>query len=171
MNKRSYIKRKTYLALLKKIRKQCSDLGVVLKIHHRPLIWDRWGGAGPNFGELRGYYSITKKEIMAVFYGKVGYAKKLELLLHELRHAIHHKECLYKDYYQSDWENLKDFSKIKKSQLPCRRNARLAEMDCNKFAYYWLKNEKINIPKDFKYKGDTMADVIHKEFKIFNLKK
>lgn len=161
----SYVKRKKYLSLLKQIKSICAENEVELKISHRPIIWDRYGGAGPNFGEQRGVYSVSNKSITAVFYGKIGYARKLELLLHELRHAIHHNEGLYKDYYNEKWEDLEALLKEENPALPCRKIGLLAEMDCNRFAYYWLKKQGINIPKSFKYKGETMADYLHNEFK------
>lgn len=51
---------------------------------------------------------------------------------------------------------------MKNPTLPCKRTALLAEIDCNRFTYYWLKKEGVVIPKDFRYSYySTMAYNIH----------
>lgn len=164
-----YIKRSKYLFLLKKIRKIAKGLNVSLNIYYKPIIWKRYG-TYPNFGERRGSYNTKEKKIVVVFYGKIGYGRKLEILLHELRHAIHHRKGLYKDYYDSRWENIDQLLKEDNPKLPCKRTGMLTEMDCNRFAYYWLKKEGITIPKNFKYyKYGTVSYQIHQMFKNKNI--
>lgn len=143
-----YIKRKTYLHLLKEIKNTAKLLNVELRIYHRPIKYNRNNEGKPNYGEMYGSYSQSRKKIICTFFGKIGYGKKLNLLLHELRHAIHDNEGLFKDYYNPLWE--KDIKIIKSSRKkPCIKTAFLAEVDCNKFAYYWLRKKRNLYSKRF----------------------
>lgn len=145
-----YIKKSLYLKLLKEIKLEAKKINVDVVLYYRPIKYNRYGGSAPNFGECSGYYSQKDKKIRCTFFGKIGNGKKLNLILHELRHAIHDAKKLYKDYYNPLWE--KPINHIKATnKKPCLKTAFLAEIDCNKFAYYWLRNKGINIPKNFKY--------------------
>lgn len=159
-----YISKSKYLKLLNKIRNNAKELGVNITIYNRPIIWRRFG-IYPNFGEHRGYYINNKKRIIVTFYGRIGHGKKLFLLLHELRHAIHHNKGLYKDYYNPLWDDLEKLFEMENPPMPCKRTAFLAELDCNRFAYHWLKKEGIKIPKDLRYSPlNTVAYQIHKMY-------
>ena len=152
MEKKRYprIKRAIYLKLLKKIKNIAEEINVPIKIYYRPIIWRRYG-IFPNFGEHRGYYCIEDKKIVVTFYGNISYGRRLFLLLHELRHAIHHHEGLFEEFYDPKWLDLDSLLEMENPPLPCKRTGFLTELDCNRFAYYWLKREGIEIPKDLRY--------------------
>jgi len=145
------ISKEQFNSLMKEIKAMAREMGVKLTIYKRPINWNRYGCGFPNFGELRGYYSVEQRRIVVTFYGTVGRAKLLNVILHELRHAIHHREGLYADYYDDLWDRLDDYIEEGHTRRPCKRTAYLAEMDCNRFAYYWLRKKGINIKKCFKY--------------------
>jgi hypothetical protein len=146
---------------MKELRAKASSFGCKVKIRYRPIIWNRYGGLGPNFGEMRGVYAGNLKEIQVVVYGRPSRIKLLYYLAHEVRHAEHDFLGLFKDYYRKDIYKLVSFVWGKKKtypknvKKPCNKTAFLAEKDCDRSAEKFLLSKNIeSLAKKKNYRFD-----------------
>lgn len=138
-----------YRKYLKEVKSFADLLGVTVVIHRRAIIWSRYGSQGPNFSEVRGYHDMYKKKIVVTLHGRPARRKVLHVLAHELRHALHVKEGLYKNYYNPKVGRCIDLLlkgvKIDAKMIvrPSNLVALMAERDCDKFADKWLADRNI----------------------------
>lgn len=139
------ISKKLFRALVKEIRQVAESMGTKINLYYRPIIWNRHGSDGPNFGEVRGFHECETRKIVVTCHGKASRRQLLHVLAHELRHAIHYRDGLYKDYYDPEYYAMVALLKAGLElppqciQRPSNKIAHLAEMDCNRFAIKWVK--------------------------------
>lgn len=100
-----------------------------------------------------GIYHTKNKRIRIYIFGKKcrkQYQTILALLAHEVRHAQHHAEGLFEEYYSKKFdEHLEEYVHdflIGKETLPDLKVGQKAERDCDKFAIDFMK--AIGFPLD-----------------------
>lgn len=110
-----------------------------------------------------GYYAQNLKSATISIFGNPSRSEVLHTIAHEIRHAIHVKEGLFKDYYRpkdaTEWLNyaLGSTDERPRAKLQNLRTAWMAEIDCNKWADQFLIDRgllPLNEPYNYK---DTAA--------------
>lgn len=97
---------------------------------------------GRGFG-VSGTYSAKTKRINLRIRGNCAYLEILATLAHEVRHAQHHQEGLFPEYYDPQLESKEYLSQIKQGLIipPSVEIGLVAENDCNSFAREYLKTQ------------------------------
>lgn len=148
------VNKKRYNQLLKELREIAGFCGFTIQLRKREVIYKRHGENRPNFGEMYGYCDSVKRKLTVVYFGKVGRAKILWVMAHEVRHAIHVNMNMFKDYY--DLRHREASTTLDKDGVlpdgykpPDLAVAVRAERDCDRWAFKWLKDNEIDfLPKN-----------------------
>lgn len=132
-----------YRSLMKELRELYRAHGAELTIHYRPIKWSAIrSGRHARYGTYYGQYIPKQRRAIVTFRGAVPRWKKLLVIAHELRHAIHHDTDMFADYY---------------SECPSDVNlAWKAEVDCDTYAIKFLNSHNLH-PDE----GDARAYTIH----------
>ena len=142
------MRRTDYLRLMKLLRSEATKLGVKVKFYRRPINY-------PNQYGMAGGYNGAEKFIIITAYGNQSYSYVLGVFAHELRHAQHHSQGLYKSYYQTELYDIEKFADLvikNKKKLPSAKVAVSAENDCNLFAINFMKSHGFPLKKtSYKY--------------------
>lgn len=133
-----------FVRLIKNLRAEACLVQARLHVHSQKQNWDRVREGMESIGHARGYYRLNSRIAIITVYGRAPRWKILYVMAHELRHAQHHHNGLYKDYYRKDIRRLYNWARssaktpMPNIKLPCLKTAFLAERDCDKFAKKWL---------------------------------
>jgi hypothetical protein len=100
-----------------------------------------------------GHYNTEKRRIYVKVYGNQSRKLILATLAHEVRHAQHHHQGLWADYYDSRYHQPDYVEKVLRGEAlpPDPSIGDPAENDCNKFATEWMAIR--GIPLDPKKKS------------------
>lgn len=146
------VERPRYLELLRELRAIAHEMGFQVFIRSRPVIMNRYGCEGPNFGEIRGFASMRPdKRLVVTRFGRVARRKLLAYLAHETRHAQHVALGLYPGYYEPN-VNAQNFLEGKELSLPYGfvlpdlDVALAAERDCDAWSETFLRERGIEPP-------------------------
>lgn len=148
MDRSTRINRKTYLKLLKELKRNFKELGYEFRLYRRPISWSSVrSGVHDRYGTVYGWCDVFHKRARVTVRGNQSRAHVLAVIAHELRHAQHKHEELFMRYY-----------------LPsprCMQTAFEAEYDCDTYAINWLKERGIHLRK----KDQRCSD--YKDFNSF----
>ena len=128
------MKRTAYLTLRRKLISSVAPFGVKVSF--------RQGKFKRNSFGVSGAYSARTKRISITMSGNVSYSLILMVLAHEVRHAEHHRDNLFSQYYNPLFENKDYREKMKSGEIdtPCISIGLAAENDCNVYAVKWMKD-------------------------------
>lgn len=136
-------------------------------IHHRPVIWNRHGSDGPNFGEVRGVCrQEPSRRIGVTVHGRAARRKLLRVLAHEVRHALQERLGLFPSYYRPStlWGLGGDGARAAApaDHLPDLDEAHAAEIDCDAWADAFLTARGVEPPghRDYLF-SSTGAYALH----------
>lgn len=125
-----------YSRLKNKLINMVQPLEVKVKIYKKPLL-------RPNLVGVSGSYSCSRKSINVISRGNNSYLAILATLAHEVRHAQHHHQGLFQEYYNPLFEDKHYRQQIRLGLIapPSLTVGQMAEDDCNLFARLWLAQE------------------------------
>jgi len=130
------MRREKYLRLKAELESIAHDLGYTYKIVRRPRL-----RLHPELSRfVTGSHCEWSRELRVFVYGKMSYATILFTLAHEVRHAIHVREGLFKSNYGLNKRLMKLAMRGRKDQWrwPNLGVAIRAENDCDRWANKFL---------------------------------
>ena len=168
-NMRKRISKADFLAIKKELISIAHDCGYTVRMTKHPIKQYMYEH-GMRYFSIHGTASSFKKRLTVSMNGRPAHHLQLFILAHEVRHALHTKNGLYKDYYRPELETYTQ-PKIESYKLPCRLIAIRAERDCDRWAYNYLKEKGVDLPLPKKYPYNaTLAAYIHQYFIMENNK-